>query len=110
MLTHAVARTALGDVEGWTAEFLQIGASTPWEGREMGNGERSDRRTDWRVRLATMVGTGAGAALALLWHPDLGSFWLGLVAFVALLAAGGLLGRLAGSFMFRQASASSPRI
>ena len=77
----------------------------------MGDSTRSGsgRRTDWRVRLATMVGTGAGAAVALLWHPDLGSVWLGLLAFVAMLAVGGLLGRLAGSFMFRQASASSHR-
>jgi hypothetical protein len=66
-------------------------------------------RDDWRIKLATMVGTAAGAAVALLWHPDLGSFWLALLAFMALLVAGALLGRFAGSFLFRQASGSSPR-
>jgi hypothetical protein len=56
-----------------------------------------------------MVGTGAGAAVALLWHPDLGSFWLGLLAFMALLIVGAFFGRLAGSLMFRPQSGSSPR-
>lgn len=77
----------------------------------MGDGELSGLggSSDWRVRLATMVGTGAGAAVALLWHPELGSFWLGLLAFMALLIVGALLGRLGGSLMFRQQSGRSPR-
>jgi hypothetical protein len=69
----------------------------------MANGERTStvRRDDWRVRLATMVGGGAGAAVALLWRPDLGGFWLGLVGFAAVLTVGLLLGRLVGSLLFR---------
>jgi hypothetical protein len=75
----------------------------------MGNDERSGGRDDWRVRLATAVGVLTGVTVALLLRQDLGSFWLGLLAFMAVVAAGGVLGRLVGSFLFRQPSGSSPR-
>jgi hypothetical protein len=77
----------------------------------MGNGERSGSggRTDWPVRLATGAGAGAGAAVALLWRPDLGGFWPGVIAFVAVMTVGGLLGRLAGSLLFRRPPGSGPR-
>jgi hypothetical protein len=70
----------------------------------MANGERTSTVgwDDLRVRLATMVGAGAGAAIALLWRPDVGGFWLGLLAFAAVLTAGMLIGRLAGSLLFRK--------
>jgi hypothetical protein len=45
----------------------------------MGNGEQSGPGgpSDWRVRLATAVGVLAGAAIALLWRPDLRRFFDG---------------------------------
>jgi hypothetical protein len=76
----------------------------------MGNGERSGSggRGDWPVRLATGVGTCAGAAVALLLRRDLGSFWLGLLAFVLVTGLGGLLGRLVGGLLFRPSSGGPP--
>ena len=72
----------------------------------MGNGERSGSgdRSDWRVRLATGVGTAAGAALGLfVIKPlvDIPGFWLGLIAFLAVTGVGGVLGRLVGGLLFR---------
>jgi hypothetical protein len=49
-----------------------------------------------------MVGTGVGATLALLVRNDLGGFWVGLIAFVAVLGSVALLGRLAGCLLFRR--------
>ena len=79
----------------------------------MGNGERSgsDGSSDWRVRLATGVGTVAGAALALfVIKPlvDIPGFWPGLIAFVAVTGVGGVLGRLVGGLLFRPSSGGPP--
>ena len=78
----------------------------------MGNGEQSssDGRADWPVRLATMAGCGAGAAVALLWRPDLGGFWPGLIGFGIVTGVGGVLGQLAGSLMFRRPPGNGPRM
>lgn len=76
----------------------------------MENGEQSGSggRTDWRVRLATSVGAIVGASLGLLLRPTLHGFWpalqgfwLGLIAFGAACGVGGVLGRIAGSLLFR---------
>jgi hypothetical protein len=64
----------------------------------------SGGRGDWQVRLATAVGAAAGAAVALLWRPDLGGFWPGFLGFAVLTAVGGVLGRLAGGLLFRPSS------
>jgi hypothetical protein len=79
----------------------------------MGNGEGSGSggRSDWRVRLATGVGTVVGAAIALfVIKPlvDIPGFWPGLIAFVAVTGVGGLLGRLVGGLLFRPLSAGPP--
>jgi ABC-type nickel/cobalt efflux system permease component RcnA len=76
----------------------------------MGNGERSGSgdRGEWPVRLATGLGTCAGAAVALLLRRDLGSFWLGLLAFVLVTGLGGLLGRLVGGLLFRSPDRRPP--
>jgi hypothetical protein len=79
----------------------------------MGNGERSGSggRSDGRVRLATGVGTVAGAAIALfVIKPlvDIPGFWPGLIAFVAVAGAGGVLGRLVGGLLFRPSSGAPP--
>jgi hypothetical protein len=77
----------------------------------MGNGERSGSggRGDGSVRLATGLGTAAGAAVALLLlRRDLGSFWLGLLAFAVVCGIGGLLGRLVGGLLARPSSGGSP--
>ena len=76
----------------------------------MGNGERSDLGgwSDWRVRIAGGVGGAAGAAGTLLWCPDLGGFWPGLIAFVAMTAIGNLVGLLAGRLLFRPSSGGPP--
>ncbi len=73
----------------------------------MENGERSGSggRSDWRVRLATGVGTVTGAAVALfVIKPlvDIPEFWPGLLAFVAVTGVGGVLGRLVGGLLFRR--------
>jgi hypothetical protein len=73
----------------------------------MGNGERpgSGGGGDWRVRLATGVGTVAGATVALfVIKPlvDIPGFWPGLIAFVAVSGVGGVLGRLAGYLLFQR--------
>jgi hypothetical protein len=63
----------------------------------------SGGREDWRVRIASAVGGGAGAAFGL-WGPfpkDLPLLW-GTVAFVAVVVGGIVLGRLAGSLLFRR--------
>jgi hypothetical protein len=78
----------------------------------MGNGKRSGPggRSDWRVRLATGVGIGAGAAIALLWRPDFfgGGFWLGLIGFCVFMVVGAVLGRLVGGLLFRPSSGGPP--
>ena len=73
-------------------------------GVTMGHGERfgPGGQGDWRVRLATGVGAGTGAASALLWRPDLGGFWPGLIAFGIMIGVGGVLGRLVGGLLFRR--------
>jgi hypothetical protein len=89
---------------------MPLGGSRPakyrktLEDRKMVNSEQSGSggRTDWRVRLATGVGTGVGATVALLVRPDLGSFWLGMIAFLAVTGVGALLGRLVGSLLVRR--------
>ena len=79
----------------------------------MGSGERSGSggRSDWRVRLATGVGTVAGAALGLfVMKPlvDIPGFWPGLIAFVAVTGVGGVLGRLVGGLLFRPSPGGPP--
>ena len=79
----------------------------------MGSDERSSSggRSDGRVRLATGVGTVAGAALALfVIKPlvDIPGFWPGLIAFVAVSGAGGVLGWLVGGLLFRPSSGGPP--
>jgi hypothetical protein len=80
----------------------------------MGNGKRSGSRgrsDDWRVGLATGVGTVAGSAVALfVIKPlvDIPGFWPGLIAFVAVSGVGGVLGRLVGGLLFRPSSGGSP--
>jgi hypothetical protein len=73
----------------------------------MGNGPQSDldSRTEWRVRLATGLGTLVGATIALfvirpLVHLD--GILLGTIAFLAVSGLGGVLGRLAGYFLFQR--------
>jgi hypothetical protein len=56
-----------------------------------------------------MVGGAAAAAAGLMWRPDLGGFWPGLIAFVAVLAVGIALGQLAGRLLFRP-SPDGPRL
>jgi hypothetical protein len=70
----------------------------------MGSGEQSGSgdRVSWPVRLATAVGVVVGAALGLMFRRDLGGFWQGVIAFAAVVAVGALLGRLAGSLLFRR--------
>ena len=79
----------------------------------MGNSERSGSggRSDWRVRLATGVGTVAGAALGLfVIKPlvDIPGFWPGMIAFLAVSGVGGVLGRLVGGLLFRPSSGGPP--
>ena len=71
------------------------------DAKQSGSGGRSD----WPVRIATAVGAGAGAAFGLfVIRPlvDLPGFWLGLIAFIAVTGVGAVLGRLAGSLLFRR--------
>jgi hypothetical protein len=74
----------------------------------MGNGERpgSGPRSNWPVSLAT--GAGAGAAVGLLWRPDFGGFWPGLIAFGIVTGVGAVLGRLVGGLLFRPSSGGPP--
>jgi hypothetical protein len=79
----------------------------------MENGERSGSggRSDWPVRLATGVGTVAGASAALLLRPEFGEsweFWPGLIGFVVFCAVGAVLGRLVGGLLFRPPSGGPP--
>ena len=78
-----------------------------------GNGERSGSGSglNWQVRLATGVGTVAGAAVALfVMKPlvDIPGFWPGLIAFIAVAGIGGVLGRLVGGLLFRPPSGGPP--
>jgi hypothetical protein len=73
----------------------------------MENGERSGSGggNDWQVKLATGVGTIAGAAVALfvikpLWAVEL-PLWQGLLAFLAVTGVGGVLERTVGGLLFR---------
>jgi hypothetical protein len=78
---------------------------------DMGNGERpgSGVRGDGPLRLATGLGTVAGATVALLpLRRDLGSFWLGLLAFGFVTGVGGVLGRLVGGLLVRPSSGGPP--
>jgi hypothetical protein len=79
----------------------------------MGNGEQSvsGGQRNWPVTLAGMVGAGAGAAVALFVVKPLVElpFWLGLIAFGVMVGVGIVLGRLAGSLMFRGAPGNGPR-
>jgi hypothetical protein len=69
---------------------------------ENGDQSGSSGRSDGPVRLATAIGGGGGAALGLLVRQDLGGFWPGVIVFGAVIAVGALLGRLAGSLLFRR--------
>jgi len=82
-------------------------------GVNMGNGERSgpDGRSDWPVRLGTGAGVVAGAALGLFVIRPLvhiPGLWPGLIAFVAVMGVGGVLGRLVGGLLFRPSSGGPP--
>ena len=79
----------------------------------MENGERSgsNGRSDWRIQLATSVGTATGSAFGLfvikpLVHID--GFWPGLIAFLAVTGVGGVLGRLVGGLLFRPSHGGPP--
>jgi hypothetical protein len=61
----------------------------------------SGDRNVWRVKLATGVRTVAGASVGLVLRRDLGSFWLGRLAFGVVTATGGVPGRLADGLLFR---------
>ena len=76
----------------------------------MGNGERSGSggRSDWPVKLATGAGACTGAAVGLLWRPDLGGFWPGLIGFVILTGVGAVLGRLVGGLLFGASPGDPP--
>jgi hypothetical protein len=80
---------------------------TTREDAKVENEERSGSsgRDDWRIRLATGLGTLTGSAIALfVIKPlvDIPGFWLGLLAFVAVSGAGGVLGGLVGWLLFRR--------
>jgi hypothetical protein len=76
------------------------------EGRKIGNGEQSGSRgrIDWAFRLAGAVGAAfcGGFALLVMSLVALHLFPLGLIVFLAATAVGIVLGRLAGSFLFRR--------
>jgi hypothetical protein len=81
----------------------------------MGNGERSVSGclNDWRVRLASGVGTVAGAAFGLfVIRPlvDIHECWPGLLTFVAVAGVGGVLGRLVGGLLFRPSFDGPPSL
>jgi hypothetical protein len=71
----------------------------------MANGEQlgSGGRDDWRSRLTFAVGAaiGGGLVMLVLNLADMKLFPLGLTLFCAGILAGGLLGRRAGSLLFR---------
>jgi hypothetical protein len=81
----------------------------------MGNGEQpsSGGRDDWRILLCTMIGAALGGSIALfvirpLVNPPLPLLW-GTLAFAAVFGAGILLGRLAGSLLFRRPQKGTDR-
>src|SRR5436309_9459607 len=86
----------------WAREGRIMICSASW-GVKMGNGERSSSgsRSDWPVRVAGMVGGGAGVALALLLGPVVGidGFWPGMIAVAVAVGVGMVLGRLAGGLL-----------
>jgi hypothetical protein len=69
---------------------------------------RAGGRSNWPVRLAGAVGGAAGAAIALLWRPDLGWFWPGLMGFGIMTGAGIVFGQLVGERLFRPSSGGPP--
>ena len=75
-----------------------------------GNGDQSGSgsRRNWRIDVAGGVGGMAAATVGLLLKTDLGGFWPGMIAFVAVVAVGILLGRLAGSLLFRAPPGNGP--
>jgi hypothetical protein len=72
----------------------------------MSNGEQSSSRghDDWRILLSTMVGAAvvSGLVLLVLNLVNLNAFPLGLILFVAGFMIGIVLGRRAGSRLFRK--------
>lgn len=62
--------------------------------------------SDWRVRAAGMVGAAVGAAVALIWRPDFGGFWPGVLLFVVFLVVGNLLGHFVGRMLFKPSPGS----
>jgi hypothetical protein len=78
----------------------------------MGSGERSGPggRADLRVRIATGVGVVVAATVALFVIKPLVElpFWPGLLAFVAVLTVGALLGRFVGGLLSRPSSGGPP--
>lgn len=77
----------------------------------MDNSERriSGVRSNWPVRLATAVGVGVGGAIALIWRPDVGGFWPGLIAYLAMMGVGGVVGRILAGLLCRPSSGEPPR-
>lgn len=65
------------------------------------NGESTPvNRNDLRMRLSSAAGGSLGAVVALVFYPDFGSIWLGLLAFLATAIVGCVLGRIVGAKMF----------
>ena len=58
--------------------------------------------------MLTSVGTAAGATVAIPLRRDLGSLWLGTLAFLIAIGVGALLGRLVGGLLFRPSSGGAP--
>ncbi len=76
----------------------------------MGKSKRTglSARSDWPVRLSTGVGGAAAGTIALLLRPDMGGFWQGLIAYMAVLLVGMVAGNLVGRLLFRPPSGGPP--
>ena len=79
----------------------------------MDNGEQSGSgsRSNWPVKLAGVVGAGAGAALGLLVVAlaDLRGFWPRLIAVCVGISVGVVLAQLTRSLLFRRPPGNGPR-
>jgi predicted Ser/Thr protein kinase len=72
-------------------------------------GGRSDwPRNDWRVRLATGVGVLVSVGVGMLWRPDVGGPWGGLMVYIIMNGVGLLYGQLVGELLFRPSPGGPP--